>query len=225
MTLGAPAPELLEKSLGYQFNDKRLLDGALSHRSAGSRNNERLEFLGDSVLGSVISRQLFDACPDMPEGDLSRMRSSLVRGDTLAEIASELGLGPYLKLGPGERASGGRRRASILADALEAILGAVYRDSDYATVERLILQIWQNRLDSLPSTDSLKDPKTRLQELLQGKSEERPEYEVYRVTGKAHAQTFTVICRAADQHCTATGGSRRKAEQAAATKMLGQLDA
>lgn len=222
--LGAPKPAELEKKLGYSFNDPALLDEALRHRSTGSRNNERLEFLGDSVLGLVISRVLFEARPDLPEGDLSRLRSTLVRGDTLAEIGAELDIGPHLELGAGERASGGRRRASILADTLEALLGAVYRDSDFASVEALIKSIWASRLESLPTMESLKDPKTRLQEWLQGRGEERPEYELYRVTGQAHNQTFTIICRAVDQHCTASGGSRRKAEQASAAAMLEQLN-
>lgn len=221
---GAPKPAELEKRLGYRFVDGTLLEEALRHRSTGARNNERLEFLGDSVLGLVISRVLFESRPDLPEGDLSRLRSKLVRGDTLAKIGAELDIGPHLQLGAGERASGGRRRASILGDTLEALLGAIYRDSDFNRVEQVILGIWASRLENLPTMESLKDPKTRLQEWLQGRDEERPEYELYRVTGKAHDQTFTIICRAVDQHCTASGGSRRKAEQAAALAMLEQLN-
>ncbi len=214
------------KSLGYRFNQSELLQRALSHRSVGSDNNERLEFLGDSILSYVISVELFQRFPQIDEGGLSRLRASLVKGDTLALVARELSLGDYLLLGPGELKSGGFRRSSILADALEALLGAIYIDSDIDTVQRVILHLFNARLSAVNPNTALKDPKTRLQEYLQSRQLPLPGYEVTNITGKAHAQTFTVSCRieGLDKEVVAEGSSRRKAEQTAAQLILEKLD-
>ncbi len=212
--------------LGYEFRQPELLQRALSHRSVGSDNNERLEFLGDSILSYVISVDLFQRFPKIDEGGLSRLRASLVKGDTLAQLARELLLGDYLRLGPGELKSGGFRRSSILADALEALLGAIYLDSDIGTVQRIILQLFQPRLAAVNPDTALKDPKTRLQEFLQSRQLALPSYEVTKIDGKAHAQTFTVSCRieGLDEAVVAEGSSRRKAEQTAAKLILDKLD-
>lgn len=213
-------------SLGYSFNQPQLLHRALSHRSVGSDNNERLEFLGDSILSYVISVELFKRFPKIDEGGLSRLRASLVKGDTLAAVARELSLGDYLRLGPGELKSGGFRRSSILADALEALLGAIYIDSDIDTVQGVILHLFNNRLLAVNPDTSLKDPKTRLQEYLQSRQLALPSYEVTNITGKAHAQTFSVSCRieGLNKEVVADGSSRRKAEQTAAQLILEKLD-
>ncbi|MCW9029265.1 MAG: ribonuclease III [Kangiella sp.] len=213
-------------SLGYSFNQPELLQRALSHRSVGSDNNERLEFLGDSILSYVISVELFKRFPKIDEGGLSRLRASLVKGDTLAVVARELSLGDYLRLGPGELKSGGFRRSSILADALEALLGAIYIDSDIETVQGVILHLFNERLTAVNPDTSLKDPKTRLQEYLQSRQLALPSYEVINITGKAHAQTFSVSCRieGLDKEVVADGSSRRKAEQTAAQLILEKLD-
>ncbi len=210
---------------GHQFTDGHLLEAALTHRSASGPHNERLEFLGDAVLGVVIAEALFLARPDAPEGDLSRLRASLVRKQTLAEIALELGIGPYIQLGPGELKTGGHRRESILADATEALIGAVYLDAGFSAARDMVLRLYATRLQALPSPDELKDPKTRLQEWLQGQGRALPEYVVLEVTGEAHRQEFTVACRLPDtgHESIAAGRSRRKAEQAAATSMLEDL--
>ncbi len=219
-------PAKLCEQLGYAFQQSELLDRALSHRSVGSNNNERLEFLGDSILSYVISVELFQRFPEVDEGGLSRLRASLVKGDTLAELARQLSLGDYLRLGPGELKSGGFRRSSILADAFEALLGAIYLDSDIATVKGVILQQFEERLDAVNPATALKDPKTRLQEYLQSRQLPLPDYEVTQITGKAHAQTFTVSCRIddLDKAVVAEGSSRRKAEQQAAKLILDKLD-
>ena len=213
-------------SLDYKFKQSELLQRALSHRSVGSDNNERLEFLGDSILSYVISVELFKRFPKIDEGGLSRLRASLVKGDTLAVVARELSLGDYLRLGPGELKSGGFRRSSILADALEALLGAIYIDSDIDTVQRVILHLFNERLTAVDPSTSLKDPKTRLQEYLQSRQLPLPSYEVTNITGKAHAQTFSVSCRieGLDKEVVADGSSRRKAEQTAAQLILEKLD-
>lgn len=208
--------------ISYTFADPDLLDHALTHRSAGGSNNERLEFLGDSVLNFVIAEALYESLPDAREGHLSRLRASLVKGTTLAEIALELQLGQYLNLGGGELKSGGFRRESILADAVEALLGAILIDGGFEAAKQVILQLWEQRLSDLPSAESLKDPKTRLQEFLQSKGLPLPEYTVEGVAGQPHAQTFTVICKIAGLDVTAKGtsSSRRRAEQAAANEAL-----
>lgn len=217
----------LKDKLNYEFADERLLDEALTHRSADGTSNERLEFLGDAVLDFVISHAVYQRRPQAPEGDLSRLRASLVKDSALSGLATELGLGEYLKLGSGEKKTGGHRRASILADALEAVFGAIYLDRGFAAAEAVILGAYRQRLDELPESDELKDPKTRLQEMLQAISNELPEYTVRNVTGQQHRQTFEVACRVATLSLEAdgTGTSRRKAEQAAARAMLELIEA
>ncbi len=218
------AERWLTQTLGYSFNDVSLLRQALTHRSAQGTSNERLEFLGDAVLDIVVSEVLFHALPDAPEGDLSRLRASLVRDTTLAGVASELGMGDHLILGSGERKTGGHRRESILADALEALFGAVYLDSDFDTSAELIRRVFAEKLDDLPHADDLRDPKTRLQEWLQARGASPPEYELVNVSGKAHQQHFEVRCLVPDQEpATGEGRSRRSAEQQAARHMLGRL--
>jgi len=216
------APEELSKRIAYQFKSPGFLKTALTHRSAAKKNNERLEFLGDSILSLVISTHLYKHLEKASEGELSRLRSSLVKGDKLAEIAQQLELGDYLILGSGELKSGGFRRSSILADTLEAVFGAVYLDSNYATCEQVILGIYQQELDSLPSASSIKDHKTKLQEYLQSRQLPLPDYQVLKVTGEPHDQTFFVECSIStnDNPVQAKGSSRRKAEQAAAAKII-----
>ncbi len=208
----------LMQRLAYDFNHPALLDEALTHRSVGAQNNERLEFLGDSVLNFVIADELFRKFPDINEGDLSRLRASLVNRDSLAEIARELELGACLRLGSGELKSGGYRRSSIIADAVESLLGAVYCDSGFDACRALVLRLFSHKLNTIPDLDSLKDAKTRLQELLQSRRYPRPEYTVLGVSGKPHAQHFEVECRMLEPAVVtvAEGRSRRKAEQLAA---------
>ena len=215
----------LAKALDYEFDDAELLQRALTHRSASGGNNERLEFLGDAILDAVVSEMVFELQPDADEGDLSRLRASLVKDVTLAEIAGELGIGDHLTLGVGERRSGGHRRASILADAFEAIIGAIYLDSGYDAVQKVVRKAYASRLESLPDAAQLRDPKTRLQELLQSRRIELPEYTVISVTGKAHRQTFTVACSVPSLGLSTegSGSSRRSAEQLAADLMLDEI--
>ena len=218
--------EALAKSVGYQFTDPRLLDIAVTHRSAGSGNNERLEFLGDAVLGQVVAEWLYRSFPESDEGQLSRLRASLVKREALAGIARELALGDFLRLGSGELKSGGFRRDSILADALEAVFGAVLVDGGFEACRDCIHRLYAQRFENISVVDELKDPKTRLQEYLQSRQLALPEYEMVRVTGKAHNQLFDVECRVAalDLVCMGQGSSRRKAEQAAAVRMLEQFN-
>lgn len=210
------------RDLGYTFNDPRLIQQALTHRSAGGNNNERLEYLGDAILGFVIADALYTHFQGASEGQLSRLRSSLVKRDTLARIAREYQLGDYLNLGPGELRSGGHARSSILADGVEAIFAAIYLDGGYEKARQVILKIFSQRLRDLNLDDHQKDPKTRLQELLQARKLELPTYEVTDVGGDPHDQIFSVICRVSelDQSTKGTGSSRRKAEQDAATRLL-----
>lgn len=219
-----PVEQLIRK-IGYDFGNKALLDQALTHRSAGGTNNERLEFLGDSILGFVIADQLFINLPSADEGSMSRFRSGLVKGVTLAEIAREIDLGKYLLLGPGELRSGGHSRDSILADALEAVFAAVYLDGGYAAARKVILDLYHNRLAEIQNKKPQKDPKTRLQEYLQAKQYRLAEYSVLEVTGEQHEQNFTVKCVVDDLGVVAIshGASRRKAEQKAASKLLQEL--
>lgn len=220
--------DVLLRKLDYRFRDISLLLAALTHRSAGDANNERLEFLGDAILGVVIAEALYTRYPAASEGELSRLRASLVRKQTLAELARDLELGDFLRLGSGELKSGGFRRDSILADALEAIFGAVYQDSGFAACRSLILALYTERLENLPDdAAALKDPKTQLQEYLQGRGLELPTYTVLSVYGEAHAQTFQVECcvSSLEQCMRGTGSSRRRAEQQAAQKMLQALAA
>jgi len=220
------AERWLSKTLGYSFSDVGLLQQALTHRSAPGASNERLEFLGDAVLDIVISEVLFHALPDAPEGDLSRLRASIVRDTSLAGVAAELGIGEQLILGSGERKTGGHRRQSILADALEALFGAVYLDSDFDTAAELIRGIFRDKLEELPHADDLRDPKTRLQEWLQARGASPPDYELVNVTGKAHQQHFEVRCLVPDREpAPGEGRSRRSAEQQAARRMLARLSA
>ncbi|MCG6463688.1 ribonuclease III [Vibrio parahaemolyticus] len=215
----------LERKLGYQFKDAGLINLALTHRSANSKHNERLEFLGDSILSFVIADDLYHRFPKVNEGDMSRMRATLVRGHTLAELGREFDLGDYLKLGPGELKSGGFRRDSILADAVEAIIGAIYLDSDIEKVRSIVLSWYNSRLEAIKPGISQKDPKTRLQEFLQGRRKPLPVYTVTNIKGEAHNQEFTVECEVAgvDKPVIGKGTSRRKAEQAAAETALEQL--
>ncbi|MCH7506963.1 MAG: ribonuclease III [Proteobacteria bacterium] len=208
--------------IDYRFADQQLLQEALTHRSRGASNYERLEFLGDSVLNLVVSSRLFELKPGASEGDLSRMRARLVRGESLTEIASDLALGKQLNLGEGEMKSGGFRRASILADAFEALLGAIFLDSDYASCRTVILDLFDPLIEKLPSIEELKDAKSRLQEWLQGRGRPLPEYTLFREEGADHVKKFHVQCRIADDGSMmeASGSSRRRAEQAAAAKML-----
>ncbi|MGL5285700.1 MAG: ribonuclease III, partial [Aeromonas sp.] len=198
---------------------------ALTHRSAGSRHNERLEFLGDSILSLVIAEELFHRFPQVAEGDMSRMRATLVREKTLAELAREFELGDHLILGPGELKSGGFRRESILADTVEAIIGAVYLDSNMESIRSLLLGWYASRLEEIKPGVEQKDPKTRLQEILQGNRKPLPTYTVINVKGEAHNQEFTVQCDVVglDIPLVGVGSSRRKAEQAAAQQALEQL--
>jgi ribonuclease-3 len=216
----------LTKKLGYDFNDSSLLVQALTHRSAKGDHNERLEFLGDSILGFVIAEALFDKFPKHDEGDLTRMRSSLVKGVTLAEVARDFDLGECLILGPGELKSGGHRRESILEDAIEAIIGAVYLDSNIERCKALILNWFEKRLLVIKPGNEQKDPKTRLQEFLQGRKIPLPSYDVIDTTGQSHNQEFTVRCQTSvvSEEVVAKGTSRRKAEQAAAQEILALID-
>jgi ribonuclease-3 len=215
----------IERHFGYVFVERKLVLAALTHRSAAAVHNERLEFLGDSVLNCSVARLLYDAHPEADEGVLSRLRATLVNEDTLAQIARQMGLGEHLKLGPGELKSGGFRRASILADTLEAILGAIFLDSGFDTVAAVVGRLMAARLAALPAADLLKDPKTRLQEALQSRGIALPLYTLTAVAGDAHAQTFTVTCDVPTFGLAAVGegGSRRRAEQLAATKLLDLL--
>lgn len=216
----------LESILGYQFANVALLDQALTHRSCSATHNERLEFLGDSLLNMLVSDYLFRRFPDLDEGELSRIRASLVSGKSLAKLAGELGLGNFLRLGAGERKSGGHRRASTLADAVEAILGAVYLDADIDACRNCIDRWFAQRFAALDPNASHKDAKTRLQEYLQARKQPLPEYELLVAEGKDHQQQFTVACRVAilKSSYTATDSSRRKAEQAAAAQVLRHLE-
>ena len=216
------AESWLEETLHYRFHDVGLFVQALTHRSATGPNNERLEFLGDAVLDFAISDALFKLRPDADEGDLSKLRASLVKDTSLARLAVDLGLGEHLILGSGERKTGGHRRESILADALEAVFGAVYLDSGYDAAKDIIDRVFEQRLQVLPDAQDLRDPKTRLQEWLQARKLSLPSYDLVSVTGKDHRQKFIVSCTVNELSQTTEGEStsRRKAEQHAASDML-----
>ena len=216
----------LSQRIDYTFNDHSLIELALTHRSCGGKNNERLEFLGDSIVNLVIAEALFVKFPEAKEGKLSRLRARMVKGVTLAELARDFALGDFLHLGSGEMKSGGHRRESILADTVEAIIGAIYLDSDMDTVKGKILQWYDSRLTALSLDDPLKDPKTQLQEFLQGKQAPLPKYDVLNIEGSAHEQLFKVSCKVQDLEKTIVGqgGSRRIAEQEAAAQALKFLD-
>ena len=215
----------LQQVLGYQFRDSDLLNLALTHCSAGGQNHERLEFLGDSIVNHIIAEALFLRFPASREGEMSRMRASLVKGDTLAEVALELELGDHLRLGSGERKSGGHRRASILADAFEAVVGAILLDSDVEQCRQCVLGWFDARLQQLSTGTVEKDAKTKLQEYLQGRSNPLPVYELLSVQGEDHTQQFQVACRLRNPKLVVegSGSSRRKAEQDAATVALERL--
>ena len=221
---GWPAPWVHEK-LGYSPRDLGLFRAALTHRSATGPNNERLEFLGDAVLSLVIAQRLYTHFPQANEGDLSRLRARLVSREPLAEVAAALDLGSVLQLGSGELKSGGFRRQSILADALEALCGAILLDSGLAAAEAVIERLFAARIAALPEPEALKDAKTRLQEHLQARGLTLPRYMVLSVEGEDHAQTFRVICEVPDLGLRVEGGgsSRRRAEQRAAERMLAQI--
>ncbi len=218
--------ERLLRRLGYQFSDETLFKQALTHRSASGAHNERLEFLGDAILGMVIAEALFEKFPKTDEGKLSRLRSSLVKGKTLSVIAQEIELGDCLYLGEGEMKTGGYRRGSILADAFEALLGAIYLDSGFETTKSMIVKLYDARLDSISLDSVIKDPKTRLQEWLQSRKVELPVYKLINVSGEAHEQHFEVDCIVQSNSKLRTAGegsSRRNAEQQAAERMLNLL--
>jgi ribonuclease-3 len=212
--------------LGYEPRDLGLFRAALTHRSAAGPNNERLEFLGDAVLNLVVAHRLYAAFPHAAEGDLSRLRARLVSREPLAEIALGLGVGATLQLGTGELKSGGFRRQSILADALEALCGAIFLDGGMAAAEAAITRLFDPRIAALPSPDALKDAKTRLQEYLQSRSLSLPRYSVLGIGGEDHAQTFRVSCEVAGLglRVEGDGSSRRRAEQEAAGRMLAEIE-
>ena len=219
------AIEQLEHSLGYTFKSKDLLVEALTHCSAGMPHNQRLEFLGDALLNMIIAEALFDRYQHVSEGVLSHMRATLVCGNTLAELAQRFELGNYLQLGPGELKSGGFRRASILADAIEAVIAAIYLDSDFQAL-KIILLGWYESLLAEISPKIEKDPKTRLQEYLQAKRIALPDYSIIEQNDDPNASYFKVACAVSSLDLTVqgVGTSRRQAEQAAAKQLLQQLE-
>ncbi len=216
----------LVKQLGYQFKTPALLSQALTHRSFSANNNERLEFLGDGALDFIIAHQLYQRFPKLSEGDLSRLRAALVKESTLSEIAFSLQLGEALKLGEGELKSEGWRRPSIVADALEAIIGAVFVDGGFAAVEALILKLYRDKLVDIDPKVIDKDAKSQLQEYLQSKKIELPDYGVVLIEGEAHAQTFKIECviEKLNIKTMGTGTSRRIAEQQAAQLALEEIN-
>lgn len=210
--------------LTYRFREPALAQLALTHRSAGKPNNERMEFLGDALLGVIVAEMLYEAHPNASEGELSRLRAQLVNGQALATVARELELGDELKLGPGELKSGGYRRDSILADAFEALVAAVYQDSDFDSCRQWVRELFAERIAAIPR--SSKDAKTRLQEWLQAKGWPLPQYELKDSYGEDHAKTFDVTCAIEEPQSIVAegrGGSRRAAEQDAAEAVLRQL--
>ncbi|HET8691543.1 MAG TPA: ribonuclease III [Steroidobacteraceae bacterium] len=217
-----PAAGWLAERLGVEPGDAGLLARALTHRSHGSPNNERLEYLGDAVLTFVVAEMLYRSFPDASEGELSRYRATLVSGEALAGIAASIGLGEHLRLGEGEMKSGGHRRATILADALEAVFGAIYLDLGLGAARRVAERLFHPSIAALPSAAELKDPKTRLQEWLQGRGHPLPAYTVLEVSGEPHEQRFRVQCEVPGLGLAAVaeGSSRRRAEQEAAQRIL-----
>ena len=216
----------LQERLDYHFTDDRLLVLALSHRSFSTANNERLEFLGDSILGAVVTDYLYQYFPNVREGDLSRMRSAIVCGKSLAVVAKKFDIGQQLLLGPGEMKSGGHRRDSILGDTIEALIGAVYLDKDFLAAKKCILFWFQDLLVTTLSVTPAKDPKTALQEWLQRRGKSLPVYTLIHTGGEAHQRLFTVGCsiNSIPQVFSATASSRRQAEQLAAQQLLEQLE-
>lgn len=216
------AARWLKERLGCTLTDAALLQRALTHRSHGPDNNERLEYLGDAVLSFVVAEMLYHSQPEASEGELSRYRATLVSGESLAQVAAGLDLGSQVLLGEGEMKSGGQRRGTILADALEALVGAIYLDRGLETVREVVRRLFEEPMRALPSAAELKDAKTRLQELLQGRGYPLPTYTVLEVAGEPHEQRFTVRCDVADLalFAVAEGSSRRRAEQEAALRVL-----
>lgn len=216
---------LLMNAIHYEFKNESLLTLALSHRSSGKQNNERLEFLGDSLLNFVVASELYHQFPTAKEGQLSRLRANMVREDTLAEIGTTFHLSDYIQLGVGEMKSGGAYRPSIVADAVEAVIGAIYLDSNLDVCYECVKNWYEERIDALSLSDVIKDPKSRLQELLQAQQLPLPEYNVVKTKGQEHEQVFIVECKTAllDHSVFAEGGSRRKAEQEVAEKVLEEL--
>ncbi|BAC24342.1 rnc [Wigglesworthia glossinidia endosymbiont of Glossina brevipalpis] len=212
----------LQKKMGYLFHNNIILKQALTHRSFSSKNNERLEFLGDSILNYIISDALYNNFTNIPEGKLSQMRSYLVRGNTLAEIAREFCLGDYLILGIGEVKTGGKNRDSILSNAMEAIIGGIFLDSNINKTHEIVISWYKNRLYSMSLKNLKKDPKTRLQEYLQGNKFSLPQYYIKNITGESHNQEFTICCFIDDlkKSVIGYGKTRRKAEQSAAKQAL-----
>lgn len=215
----------IERAIGYAFGSRERLHQALTHRSFGAPHNERLEFLGDSVLNCVIAEALYERFSDIREGDLSRLRATLVRQETLSEIAQSIKLGEQLRLGEGELKSGGFRRPSILADALEALFGAVFQDGGFDRAREVVLRLYQPQLSRLDPHNTGKDPKTALQEHLQGRRLPLPQYLLKATRGEAHAQEFEIECVVADLgiRSTGTGASRRIAEQQAAQRAIAEI--
>ena len=216
----------LQQRLGYQFIDPDLLTLALSHRSVAAENNERLEFLGDSILGLVVTDFLYREFPQAREGDLSRMRSHMVRGESLAEVAKQLALGPDLLLGSGEMKSGGHRRDSILGDTVEALIGAVYLDRGIEAAREIVTAWFKSFFDSALQAQPVKDAKTALQEWLQHRNKPLPDYQLVSTGGEAHSRLFTVSCKiaAVEAAMTATASSRRRAEQMVAEQLLEEVE-
>ena len=210
------------KALRYEFSNIELLEEALTHRSKHAKNNERLEYLGDSILGFLIAKFLYEMFPTATEGELSRCRSKLVKGDTLAKLAKVLNLGDFLLLGPGELKSGGFRRNSTLADAFEAVVGAIYLDGGMQSADAFVAHHFADLLDNMSLDDTLKDPKTQLQEFLQARKQALPEYTVVCTVGNDHEQVFQVQClvQGLARPTVGEGSSRRKAEQEAARLAL-----
>jgi ribonuclease-3 len=219
-------PAALEKRLGHRFASPRLLEQALTHRSRGADNNERLEFLGDGVLGCTVADELYARFPQLSEGKLTRLRASLVREEALAEVAQTLGIGEFLRLGEGELAAAPEPRPSILADALEAVLGAVFLDGGYDAARKTVLAAFGPLIDRLDPERPAKDAKTRLQEMLQATHRRLPLYRVVSVHGEPHKQSFEVECYVSelDLRVTGMGTSRQRAEQQAAKAMLEKIE-
>jgi ribonuclease-3 len=215
----------LQSRIGYRFSDPDLLRRALTHRSAGTEHNERLEFLGDGALNFTIARWVFDAFPREREGILSRLRARMVCTETLAEVAEELALGDLVYLGSGERKAGGHRRESIMADAVEAIVGAVLLDGGVEAMQAVVHRLWTDRVAGLDPRSVNKDPKTRLQERLQARGQPLPAYQLVETAGADHDQRFFIECRVAERSpVRGEGSSKRRAEQDAAQRMLERMD-
>ena len=216
----------IEQAIGHSFRDPFLLQTALTHRSHSFPNNERLEFIGDSILNAVIAQQLYTRFPDLPEGDLSRLRANLVRQDSLHRVANSLDLGTHLRLGEGELKSGGSSRPSILADAVEALFGAIWLDAGFDKAAEVVIRLYQSMLGAIEIGKPIKDAKTRLQEFLQGKRQPLPKYTLTATQGEAHAQQFRVACVIEPQglQTEGQGSSRRAAEQMAAERALERLE-